>query len=92
MSSVPVGTVRGCHSHKSQLQAIVCLAGAIEVELRVEARSASLVLDHPGSVLLIQPGVWASQKFVKEHSVELVLASGPYQQDEYCGEEQSESE
>jgi dTDP-4-dehydrorhamnose 3,5-epimerase-like enzyme len=86
VSAVPVGTVRGRHSHKSQLQAIVCLAGAIEVELKVAARSASLVLDQPGRLLLIQPGVWTAQKFIEEHSVELVLASGPYEPEGYSQE------
>jgi len=83
VSAVPVGTVRGRHAHKSQLQAIVCLAGAIEVELKVASQSVSLLLDHPGRVLLIQPGVWAAQKFIYEHSVELVLASGAYLPEDY---------
>lgn len=86
VSAVPAGTVRGCHAHKSQLQAIVCLAGAIEVELKVAAQSTSLLLDRPGRALLIQPGVWASQKFVDEHSVELVLASGAYAPEDYSPE------
>jgi hypothetical protein len=86
VNAVPVGSVRGRHSHKNQLQAIVCLAGAIEVELKVAGRSVALVLDHPRSLLLIQPGVWAAQKFIDEHSVELVLASGPYLPEDYSTE------
>jgi hypothetical protein len=83
VNAVPAGTVRGRHSHKSQLQAIGCLAGVIEVELKISARSALVVLDQPGRLLLIQPGVWTSQKFIEEHSVELVLASGAYDPEDY---------
>lgn len=86
VSAVPVGSVRGCHAHKSQLQAIVCLAGVIEVKLKIPARSALVVLDQPDKLLLIQPGVWAAQRFMEEHSLELVLASGSYEPEGYSPE------
>jgi len=81
--SVPVNTVRGLHSHKKQRQVIICLSGAIEIELRISGNSASLILDSPEVGLLIEPGVWASQKFLKENTIQLAMASGPYDPADY---------
>lgn len=80
---VPLGTVRGGHAHRVQQQLLFCLCGSLEVLLESRVESARILLDSPAMGLLIEPGVWSSQKFLEWDSVELVFASGPYDPLEY---------
>jgi dTDP-4-dehydrorhamnose 3,5-epimerase-like enzyme len=78
VQDVPVQTVRGRHSHAKQRQIMICLAGRIEVDVRSGQHHASITIDHSQTGLLVEPGVWNSQKFVVDGSILLVLASGAY--------------
>jgi dTDP-4-dehydrorhamnose 3,5-epimerase-like enzyme len=81
--NVPVGTVRGGHTHREQQQLLFCLSGSLEVSLAGGGEYTRVVLDSPAKGLLIEPGVWSSQTFLEADSVELVFASGPYDPLEY---------
>jgi hypothetical protein len=62
------------------------LSGAIEIELKQSGKSAFLILDSPEIGLLIEAGVWASQKFLQENTIQMVMANGPYDPTEYVTE------
>ena len=87
VSGVPAGTVRGRHAHRSQTQALLCPAGSIEVELKAACRASSVLLDRPGLVLVIHPGVWSAQTFIAADTVEMVLASGSFDPSDYLREQ-----
>jgi hypothetical protein len=79
VSDAPAGAVRGGHAHRSGLQALVCLQGAVLVELRVAAGAAeTLELAPGGGALVFGPGVWSRQTYRAPGTVLLVLASEPY--------------
>jgi dTDP-4-dehydrorhamnose 3,5-epimerase-like enzyme len=78
VTGVPAGTRRGGHSHRRGAQALFCLGGRIEVELRRDDRVEVDVLAPDGRGLLIRAGVWSEQRYVVEGSELLVLASEPF--------------
>ncbi|HET7681699.1 MAG TPA: FdtA/QdtA family cupin domain-containing protein [Xanthobacteraceae bacterium] len=83
---VPAGTVRGRHAHRSALQLLICVAGAVSVELRDAARSETVVLDRPDTGLLIGEGLWAAQTYLTPDAVLLVFLSEPYDPAAYLDE------
>jgi hypothetical protein len=78
VSDVPPGARRGGHRHTRGVQALVCLAGRIDVELRRGAASLEVTLLPDGAGLEIAAGVWSQQHYVEDGSTLLVLASEPY--------------
>ena len=83
VTNVPAGTRRGGHSHRHGSQALFCLNGRVEVELRRSDASAIVTLRPDGVGLEIDAGVWSSQYYVGSGSELLVLASQPYNPDDY---------
>ena len=80
---VPTRHVRGEHAHRECAQFLTCLAGSLTVHLDDGERRAEVVLDAPGSGLLIPPMVWASQFRYSDDAILLVLASHPYRDADY---------
>jgi dTDP-4-dehydrorhamnose 3,5-epimerase-like enzyme len=83
VADAPVGTVRGGHAHRSALQLLVCIKGRIEVLMRHGQDEVSALLDATPSGLVIEAGVWSSQKYLEPGSVLLVFASEPYDPTSY---------
>jgi len=83
---VPADTVRGRHARRDTLQLIVCLAGALSVELRDAIRSETVVMDRPDTGLLISGGLWAAQTYLSPETIMLVFASEPYNPEDYVDE------
>jgi UDP-2-acetamido-3-amino-2,3-dideoxy-glucuronate N-acetyltransferase len=84
--SVPAGTTRGRHALKNTQQLLICLAGQVSVELREAARSETVVLDRPAIGLFIAEQLWAAQTYLTAETILLVLASAPYDPDNYVDE------
>jgi dTDP-4-dehydrorhamnose 3,5-epimerase-like enzyme len=80
---VPPGTTRGGHAHRLASQALVAIAGSVEVEVRSGDTSSTIVLDTASRALVIDPGVWSAQTYLESGSALLVLASEPYSADSY---------
>jgi dTDP-4-dehydrorhamnose 3,5-epimerase-like enzyme len=82
VSQVPPGARRGGHGHLRQRQVLACVAGRVEVELRVPGDSSTAVALDAGEGLLVEPGVWSVQTYQTTDAVLMVLADGPYDPDE----------
>lgn len=80
---VPSRDVRGEHAHRVCSQLLTCLAGSVVVHVDDGTHRAEVVLDGPGRCVLIPPMVWASQFRYTPEAVLLVLASHPYDPDDY---------
>ena len=84
---VPVGTLRGGHAHRSARQWLLCVAGRVEVAWRPALATnesvQTVVLDRPDQALLIEAGVWASQRYVESGSILIVLSSEPFDETSY---------
>jgi UDP-2-acetamido-3-amino-2,3-dideoxy-glucuronate N-acetyltransferase len=75
--------VRGEHAHKRCHQFLVCVSGQLVVMLDDGVSRTEVALESPSVGLHIPPGVWATEYKYSKDSVLIVLASHPYDSDDY---------
>lgn len=80
---VPSVEVRGEHAHKACHQFLVCVKGRLSVVLDDGRCRDEVLLDSPARGLHIPPMVWGIQYRFSADAVLLVLASDPYDPDDY---------
>ncbi len=80
---VPSREVRGEHAHKACDQFLICVSGQVMVAVDDGENRAEVLLDSPTLGIYIPAGIWASQFRYDSHAVLLVLASLPYDPDDY---------
>lgn len=80
---VPSARIRGEHAHKVCHQALICLAGSVSVVVDDGRTREEIVLSSPSVGLHIPPMMWASQYRFSADAVLAVLASHPYDPDDY---------
>lgn len=80
---VPGGEKRGGHAYKENQEFIVALSGSFDVILddRKEHRTFHLNRSYYG--LYVPKGLWREMNNFSTNSLALVLASTPYNQDDY---------
>jgi hypothetical protein len=80
---VPSNEVRGEHAHRTLRQLLVCLNGSVSVLADDGTHRQAFHLDSPEFALYIPPMVWAAQYGHTPSALLLVLASDPYNAEEY---------
>lgn len=80
---VPSRDARGEHAHRELHQVLTCVRGECSIVVDDGAHREHHVLNSPGVALHIQPMVWAAQFGFSEDAALLVLASEPYDPDDY---------
>ena len=80
---VPGGESRGAHAHKALEQLIVAVSGSFRVTLDDGKQKHSFVLKRPYEALYVKPGIWRDLDDFSSGSVCLVLASRPYEAEDY---------
>lgn len=80
---VNTGDERGAHAHYALHQMIICLSGALDVELHDGKFVKRIHLNRPWQALHIPPGIWASEGNFDQGTVYLVLASDHYDEKDY---------
>jgi dTDP-4-dehydrorhamnose 3,5-epimerase-like enzyme len=80
---VPLGAVRGEHGHKKLQQLILCLNGQCDITLNDGHRQYHFELPSPAQGLFVPPGLWRQLRFREPATVCCVLASMPYDKDDY---------
>jgi UDP-2-acetamido-3-amino-2,3-dideoxy-glucuronate N-acetyltransferase len=80
---VPSREVRGEHAHRVCHQFLICVTGRVTVAVDDGERRTEVLLDHPTIGIYVPPLVWASQFRYDADAVLLVLASHPYDADDY---------
>lgn len=83
---VPGGESRGGHAHKRLHQLIVALSGSFHVTLDNGIERKTYLLNHPWEGLLVDTGIWRTLDDFSSGAVCLVLASEPYEEDDYIYE------
>lgn len=83
VSGVTSGRVRGEHAHRECVQFLMCVSGSMDVLVDDGGRRASVRLERPDIGLLIPPRIWAAQYNFTADAVLIVLASHPYDADDY---------
>ena len=82
--TVPEGSVRGEHAHKRCEQFLISVRGILKV--RVDdglGHVDDIVLDSPSKGLWLPHGCWGEQSGHGDDNILLVLASLPYDSDDY---------
>jgi len=80
---VPVGELRGNHAHKSNQQVLFCLYGKVNVRVYDGIAWAEFSLE-PGVTGLYLPALhWAEEQYLEFNTQLLVIASDPYDPEEY---------
>lgn len=81
--AVPSEEVRGQHAHRQLKQFLVCLRGSCVIALDDGGVRDEVTLDTPQLGLYIPPMVWGTQYKYSPDAVLLVLASEPYDAEDY---------
>ena len=80
---VPGADVRGEHAHRECHQFMVCVSGSVHIVADDGERRQEFVLDSKDIGLYIPPMTWGIQYLYSPGSTLLVLASHPYDADDY---------
>lgn len=80
---IPEGEVRGTHAHRECEQFLVCLVGSVTAVVDDGITRAEVVLDRPSLGLHMPALTWGTQYRYSPDAVLLVLASHPYDADDY---------
>ena len=80
---VPGGEARGGHAHKELQQLIIAASGSFDVTLCDGNVRRTVTLNRPYCGLLVVPGIWRELDNFSSGSVCLVLASHPYDENDY---------
>ncbi len=83
LAEVPDGASRGGHAHKAIDQLFIAISGSFELVLDDGVRSRSFVLDSSDRGVHVTPGIWRDLHSFTSDAVCLVLASEPYDEDDY---------
>ena len=83
---VPSREIRGEHAHRVCHQFLLCVSGRVTVAVDDGRNRSEVLLDDPTLGIYIPPGVWGSQYRYDADAVLLVLASHPYDPDDYIRE------
>lgn len=86
ISDVPRNEVRGKHAHRKCAQFLIAVHGALSVDVDDGTQSTEVRLDHPAVGLYIPSGVWGVQHEFQMDAVLVVLASHPYDANDYIHE------
>jgi UDP-2-acetamido-3-amino-2,3-dideoxy-glucuronate N-acetyltransferase len=81
--AVPSDQVRGEHAHRRCQQVLTCLHGSLQVSWDDGRHRGEVVLDSPSRSLYVPALVWGTQYAFTSDAVLLVLASLPYDSDDY---------
>src|SRR4051812_26641800 len=77
------GDVRGDHAHKKCTQLLVCVSGQIHVACDDGSVVSEYLLDGMGVGLLVPPGIWATEKYLENDAVLMVLCDRGYEAEDY---------
>ena len=80
---VPGGESRGGHAHKRLKQLMIALSGSFTVTLDDGHERQTFLLNHPWQGLVIETGIWRTLDDFSSGAVCLVLASEPYEEEDY---------
>lgn len=80
---VPGGESRGAHAHKELSQLIVAVSGSFNVVLDDGKCKRTFFLNRPNMGLYVKPGMWRDLCDFSSGAVCMVLASHPYDENDY---------
>ena len=73
---------RGGHRHKITKQALVAVAGTVDLKINDGEKETLYILDDPSKCIIVEPEDWHTM-FFKNNAVLLVFASHTYDKKDY---------
>jgi hypothetical protein len=83
---VAAGRSRGGHAHKLCSQFMVCMSGRVSIDAFDGITRRSILLAR-GEFINLVPGIFATETFLVEGSILLVLCDRPFDADDYVDDE-----
>lgn len=83
---IPGGELRGTHAHRACQQLLICQHGSVTAVVDDGEHRAEVVLDDPARGLYMPALTWGGQYHYSSDAVLAVLASDPYDADDYIHE------
>ncbi len=80
---VPGGESRGGHAYKENEEFIIALSGAFDVKLTDGQQTSTFTLNRSYYGLYVPKGYWRQMSNFSTNSLALILASTPYDPDDY---------
>ena len=84
--TAPAGTVRGRHGNRTCRELLMRVSGTTDFEVRCGAETETIRLSadpQDQTAILIEPGVWAEQRYLTDDATLLVFADRPYDPSDY---------
>ena len=78
--------IRGNHAHKELNQFLICLNGSCEITCKDGVKEKKFLLENPNKALFVPNQIWASQKYLSNQSILLVLCDDKYIESDYLRE------
>jgi UDP-2-acetamido-3-amino-2,3-dideoxy-glucuronate N-acetyltransferase len=75
--------IRGEHAHRRCHQFLLCVRGSVALVVDDGRTREEIILDHPSIGVHVPPMIWAAQYKYSADALLLVLASEPYEPDDY---------
>lgn len=83
VDNVPAGQIRGAHAHRACDQILIAASGSVTAAVDDGRNAFTVKLDRPDQALFMPHGLWGSQYAYSAGATLLVLASAPYDRDDY---------
>ncbi len=83
LHDVPATEARGIHAHRKCEQFLVCVRGSVTALVDDGSRQQEFVLDRPSIGLYMPALIWGTQHHYSSDALLVVLASDPYDADDY---------
>lgn len=80
---IPAGEIRGTHAHRECEQFLICMRGSVTAIVDDGRTRSEVVLDRPSLGLYMPALTWGTQYEYSADAVLVVLASHPYDADDY---------
>ena len=87
--SAPLNAVRGDHAHKRCTQLLISTTGSIRVDCYDGSERKSFLMDEPNRSLLVPPGIFATETYLSDGALLMVLCDQPYDETDYLRGEDS---
>lgn len=81
--SASQGDVRGDHAHRQCSQLLMCVSGKILVSCDDGSKKAQYLLNGMHIALLVPPGIWATQEYLTNDALLIVVCDRDYEPDDY---------
>lgn len=82
----PTGTNRGGHAHRRCEQYLIAVRGKVAVMVDDGSSRIEFQLERPDQGLYVPAGTWGEQRYLSDDACLLVLASDPYDAEDYLAD------